>query len=178
MRTHGTLIKWHDDRGFGFIAPAAGSDELFVHSSALPRDSRRPHVGELISFEVEAGSNGQQRAVRIVRPGSTTPARRARRGESSTAKRRLRSAVLSLLAVGVIGAYGYTTLTARHAIATAEYATETAATAPIQRFQCDGRTRCSQMTSCAEARYFLQHCPNTQMDGNHDGEPCEQQWCY
>ncbi|MBP6806774.1 MAG: cold shock domain-containing protein [Chromatiaceae bacterium] len=178
MRTHGTLIKWHDDRGFGFIAPAAGSDELFVHSSALPRDSRRPHVGELISFEVEEGRNGQKRAVRIVRPGSTTPAHRGRRGESSTAKRRLRSAVLSLLAVGVIGAYGYTTLTARHAIATAEYATETAATAPIQRFQCDGRTRCSQMTSCAEARYFLQHCPNTQMDGNHDGEPCEQQWCY
>lgn len=44
-------------------------------------------------------------------------------------------------------------------------------------FQCDGRTHCSQMTSCAEATYFLQHCPNTQMDGNHDGEPCEQQWC-
>ena len=45
------------------------------------------------------------------------------------------------------------------------------------QFKCDGRTHCSQMTSCAEATWFLQHCPNTQMDGNHDGEPCEQQWC-
>ncbi|MGY1410763.1 excalibur calcium-binding domain-containing protein [Luteimonas sp. A611] len=44
-------------------------------------------------------------------------------------------------------------------------------------FQCDGRTHCSQMTSCAEAEYFLRNCPNTKMDGNNDGEPCEQQWC-
>ena len=44
-------------------------------------------------------------------------------------------------------------------------------------FQCDGRTHCSQMRSCAEAEYFLRNCPNTQMDGNNDGEPCERQWC-
>lgn len=45
-------------------------------------------------------------------------------------------------------------------------------------FRCDGRTHCSQMTSCAEAEYFLANCPNVQMDGNNDGEPCEQQWCH
>jgi negative regulator of sigma E activity len=45
------------------------------------------------------------------------------------------------------------------------------------QFTCDGRTHCSQMRSCAEATFFLQNCPNTQMDGNNDGEPCEQQWC-
>ncbi|MCC7249212.1 MAG: excalibur calcium-binding domain-containing protein, partial [Lysobacter sp.] len=44
-------------------------------------------------------------------------------------------------------------------------------------FRCDGRTHCSHMTSCAEARYFLNNCPNVQMDGNGDGEPCEKQWC-
>jgi hypothetical protein len=46
-----------------------------------------------------------------------------------------------------------------------------------QQFKCDGRTHCSQMTSCAEATYFLRNCPNTKMDGNNDGIPCEQQWC-
>ena len=46
-----------------------------------------------------------------------------------------------------------------------------------QKFRCDGRTYCSQMTSCAEATYFLRNCPNTKMDGNHDGIPCERQWC-
>ncbi|MEX1221140.1 MAG: excalibur calcium-binding domain-containing protein [Idiomarina sp.] len=46
-----------------------------------------------------------------------------------------------------------------------------------KRFRCDGRTYCSQMTSCEEATYFVKHCPNTKMDGNHDGVPCERQWC-
>ena len=44
-------------------------------------------------------------------------------------------------------------------------------------FKCDGRQHCSQMTSCAEATYFSNNCPNTKMDGNNDGVPCEQQWC-
>lgn len=44
-------------------------------------------------------------------------------------------------------------------------------------FVCDGRQHCSQMTSCAEATYFSNNCPNTKMDGNNDGVPCEQQWC-
>lgn len=48
---------------------------------------------------------------------------------------------------------------------------------PSPAFACDGRTRCPQMTSCAEARYFLQHCPGVEMDGDRDGEPCEDQWC-
>jgi len=46
-----------------------------------------------------------------------------------------------------------------------------------QSYSCDGRTHCSQMTSCAEATYFLRHCPDTKMDGNNDGIPCERQWC-
>ena len=45
------------------------------------------------------------------------------------------------------------------------------------RFSCDGRTYCSQMRSCAEATYFLQNCPGVKMDGDHDGVPCEKQWC-
>jgi hypothetical protein len=44
-------------------------------------------------------------------------------------------------------------------------------------FKCDGRVHCSQMTSCAEAAFFLRNCPNVKMDGNHDGIPCENQWC-
>lgn len=45
------------------------------------------------------------------------------------------------------------------------------------QYRCDGRTRCSQMTSCDEAKFFLRNCPGTQMDGDSDGIPCEQQWC-
>ncbi len=48
---------------------------------------------------------------------------------------------------------------------------------PTRQFRCDGRTHCSQMTSCEEATWFLRNCPNTKMDGNNDGIPCERQWC-
>jgi len=48
--------------------------------------------------------------------------------------------------------------------------------APVQS-RCDGRTRCSQMTSCDEAKFFVKNCPGVQMDGDGDGIPCEQQWC-
>ena len=50
-------------------------------------------------------------------------------------------------------------------------------TTTLPTFSCDGRKHCSQMTSCSEATYFIQHCPNTKMDGNNDGVPCEKQWC-
>jgi len=59
----------------------------------------------------------------------------------------------------------------------AEFRERPVASPVTSQFTCDGRTHCSQMTSCAEATYFIQHCPNTQMDGNNDGEPCESQWC-
>jgi hypothetical protein len=46
-----------------------------------------------------------------------------------------------------------------------------------QEYQCDGRTYCSQMSSCAEATFFINNCPDTKMDGDNDGIPCESQWC-
>jgi len=52
-----------------------------------------------------------------------------------------------------------------------------AASPAAPAFRCDGRTYCSQMHSCAEATYFLKHCPGVKMDGNGDGVPCEKQWC-
>ena len=44
-------------------------------------------------------------------------------------------------------------------------------------YKCDGKIYCSQMTSCAEAKFFLQNCPGVKMDGDNDGIPCEKQWC-
>ena len=48
---------------------------------------------------------------------------------------------------------------------------------PPSQFRCDGRRYCSQMTSCAEAKYFLANCPDVKMDGDRNGIPCEKQWC-
>lgn len=45
------------------------------------------------------------------------------------------------------------------------------------KYTCKGKTYCSQMTSCEEAMFYQHNCPGTKMDGDHDGIPCESQWC-
>ncbi|WP_246264619.1 cold-shock protein, partial [Aromatoleum toluvorans] len=70
MRIDGTLGKWNDDRGFGFITPKDGGPEVFAHISAFPRDGRRPQVGEVLSFEIGLDKEGKKRAINIARPGA------------------------------------------------------------------------------------------------------------
>jgi hypothetical protein len=43
-------------------------------------------------------------------------------------------------------------------------------------YKCDGRQHCSQMNSYEEAKYFTRYCPDTKMDGDNDGIPCEAQF--
>ncbi len=46
-----------------------------------------------------------------------------------------------------------------------------------EKYSCDGKIYCSEMTSCAEAEFYLRNCPGTRMDGDGDGVPCESRWC-
>jgi cold shock CspA family protein len=177
MRIHGTLIKWNDDRGFGFIALPQGHEEIFVHISAFPKDGVRPRIGETISFEVQSGADGRKRAASVLRAGARAPVRHSQPSPKNRAHNPLRSA-LTLISVGALALVAYNAYTSRlRGDAEAVFATPGSVESESQQFACDGRTHCSQMTSCEEAIYFLQHCPGTQMDGNNDGEPCEQQWC-
>ena len=50
------------------------------------------------------------------------------------------------------------------------------ATKNLQNYRCDGRQYCSQMSSYEEAKFFIENCPNTKMDGDNDGVPCERQF--
>ena len=61
VRHQGKLVDWHDDRGFGFVQPADGSKQVFLHISALD-SARRPHVGDTIIYEPTAPVNGKIRA--------------------------------------------------------------------------------------------------------------------
>jgi len=47
---------------------------------------------------------------------------------------------------------------------------------PKVTYTCDGRQHCSQMKSYDEAKYFIRYCPNTEMDEDGDGIPCERQF--
>jgi cold shock CspA family protein len=180
MRTHGRLVKWQDDRGFGFIDTPRGV-EIFVHVSAFPTARTRPQVGEMLAFDIVRGPDGRERAANVTRPGARQPQRSRRLAAPGRSRRFLRVAI-GLLAVAAIAAYGYLTLSPRstpdpeNAVAMPP-AGEQAPSDVTESFKCDGRTRCGQMTSCEEATYFLRHCPDTQMDGDGDGIPCERQWC-
>ncbi|MDP5143776.1 excalibur calcium-binding domain-containing protein [Rheinheimera baltica] len=50
------------------------------------------------------------------------------------------------------------------------------AVANASQFRCDGRQHCSEMNSYEEAVFFLRNCPDTKMDGDGDGVPCERQF--
>jgi len=177
MRVHGTLIKWNDDRGFGFIKPAKGDSEVFVHISAFPNDGVRPRVEELISFEIENGKDGRQRAVRVIRPGHRPVPQKARTTTRLRSRQSWRDVMLAMLLVAGLGGYTYSRFTNESSSSSVEVYDSFVEEETPPRFHCDGRTRCTQMTSCAEAIHFIQNCPNTEMDGDDDGVPCEQQWC-
>jgi hypothetical protein len=38
---------------------------------------------------------------------------------------------------------------------------------------CGSKRYCGQMSSCAEARFYLDQCGVFRLDGDHDGVPCE-----
>ncbi len=66
MRFEGTLKTWHDDRGFGFIEPTQGGQEIFVHIKAFDLRGARPQEQQRVSFEVELGPQGKKRAKNVM----------------------------------------------------------------------------------------------------------------
>ncbi|HEK1978776.1 TPA: RNA chaperone/antiterminator CspA [Proteus mirabilis] len=53
-------VKWFDEgKGFGFITPADGSKDVFVHFSAIQGDNFKTLAeGQQVSFTMENGMKG------------------------------------------------------------------------------------------------------------------------
>ena len=55
-------VKWfNESKGFGFIAPSDGGDDVFVHFSAIAGDGFKTLAeGQAVSFELEQGAKALQ----------------------------------------------------------------------------------------------------------------------
>jgi CspA family cold shock protein len=55
-------VKWFNDaKGFGFITPEAGGEDLFAHFSAIQGDGFKSlKEGDRVSFDVTTGPKGKQ----------------------------------------------------------------------------------------------------------------------
>ncbi len=179
-RLKGKLLRWDDEKGFGFIVPENNKPQVFIHISAIKNSARRPVVGDSILFRLAVDGNGKTKAVDANIVGVSEIRRKSSNSGKSGILGLLRK-IMSLFVISVIAVVIFkklsneSSLVTNSELATQQDTSENSFYQPTEQpnFQCDGRTHCSQMTSREEAEFFNNNCPNTKMDGDHDGDPCE-----
>ena len=177
----GKLISWDDSKGFGFIKSESLDRDTFIHISSLKSMSRKPKIGDFIYFDVEKQANGKNSATNC-RIEGVKALHKVDENDDHEDKYSLIRNLLSIAIVIVIAAFGYQKLSSKfegynsspiNSPSSSIQPKDIKQTLPAHNFSCDGRQHCSQMKSRAEAEYFIRHCPNTKMDGDRDGIPCE-----
>jgi cold shock CspA family protein len=193
----GKLVRWIDDKGFGFIKPENGKDDIFIHISALRGMSRKPVIGDVIHYQISFDAKGKTRAVNAKIEGvsqalTLTPLEHARKTTRSSAanerpyrnlttrasKPQKRFSLFPILIVIGAAIFVYNKVSKEKTFIN-QIKTSTVETQPVEQkeqFQCQGKVWCSQMSSYEEAIFYLRNCPGTKMDGDGDGDPCEQQF--
>ena len=75
MRHNGQITVWRDERGFGFIAPRGGGEQVFVHIKSFSAGQHRPSGGEFVTYELNSDDQGRPRAERVAFVDGTTTTR-------------------------------------------------------------------------------------------------------
>ncbi|CAO2045690.1 unnamed protein product [Urochloa humidicola] len=75
-RVKGTVKWFNPTKGFGFITPEDGSEDLFVHQSSIKSDGYRSlNEGDTVEFAVGSGDDGRTKAVDVTRARRRRPRR-------------------------------------------------------------------------------------------------------
>jgi cold shock protein len=68
----GKVLRFDHVRGYGFIAPSDGGDDIFLHANDLLVEKNNVVPGVLMEFEVAEGERGlKATSARIVRPAAS-----------------------------------------------------------------------------------------------------------
>ncbi|MCE9551253.1 MAG: excalibur calcium-binding domain-containing protein, partial [Betaproteobacteria bacterium] len=131
-------------------------------------------VGNLITYELGKDEKGRMQVRQAQFVGAGRPATARETGAFG-------SAVVGLLVVLLVGYVGYVRFSNPNSTVSASIYKIVSARDALRshpEFQCHPEMNsCSKMTSCAEALFHQERCGIQDMDGDHDGIPCEQQWC-
>lgn len=79
-RIRGTVKWFNDTKGFGFITPSDGGEDLFVHQSSIRSEGFRSlGENEEVEFVITTGDDGRTKAVDVTGPNEG-PVQGSRRG--------------------------------------------------------------------------------------------------
>ncbi len=71
QRERGTIARWFDERGFGFVRPDdCMSEDVFVHITGFAGNAR-PDIGMRVEFEI-GEDRGRTKAVNVQVLGANT----------------------------------------------------------------------------------------------------------
>jgi len=73
MRTQGKITHWNEQKGYGFITPAKGAKQVFVHVRAFKNRQERPALNQLVSFTLSTDNQGRPCAANVTRAGEKQP---------------------------------------------------------------------------------------------------------
>ncbi len=185
VRYQGTLRYWYEDRGYGFISPDDGSQDVFIYFSQLEHLCRPPQLGDRITYELDELS-GRPKAVKADIPGVP----RRSYGFSKMGMAQLFSArnILRFWMLILVSIILFMTLERwqslqddKEALAASPYPDMLRSSLSVFPFdparQCGIKNQCSQMRSCQEAIYYLDECGVTGLDPDNNRIPCEQSVC-
>ncbi|CAM3603429.1 cold shock and DUF1294 domain-containing protein [Parendozoicomonas haliclonae] len=107
MKVEGTLRRWDEDKGFGFIRPNGGNRDVFVHIKSCQSKLNAEHVGETVSFGIGKDKEGRVCAIDVRLTQASTHKKAQKQARSQSPKSMPKNWLALILGIGFIAFIGY-----------------------------------------------------------------------